>query len=47
VKYRRLTLFGNMVRMGETRNTYRILVGKPLVELDLEDREGDWRITLI
>jgi hypothetical protein len=29
IKSRRLRLAGNVARMGEKRNTYRILVGKP------------------
>jgi hypothetical protein len=32
--------------MEETRNEYRILVGKPLGEVKLKDREGDGRIRL-
>jgi hypothetical protein len=29
IKSRRMRLAGHVARMGETRNTYRILVGKP------------------
>jgi hypothetical protein len=35
-----------MVRMGETRNTYRIFVRNPLGKVHLEDRERDGNITL-
>jgi hypothetical protein len=33
----------HMARMGQTRNTYRILVGKPPVNFHFKDREGDER----
>jgi hypothetical protein len=33
--------------MGDSRETYRILAGKPLEEVHLEDKEGDGRIMLI
>jgi hypothetical protein len=45
IKARRMRWAGHVARMGETRNAYRILVGKPEGKRPLEDQDvGGWTI---
>jgi hypothetical protein len=46
VESRRIQWVENMVRMGETRNEYSILVRKTLGKVHLLDQKGDGSITL-
>jgi hypothetical protein len=39
VKSRRMKLAGHVTRMGEKKNAYSILVGKPEDKRSLEDRQ--------
>jgi hypothetical protein len=40
MKSKRLLCVREIARMEETRNTYRIFVGRPLEKGQLEDQEG-------
>jgi hypothetical protein len=42
IKLRRMGLAGQVARMGEKRNTYRLLVGKPEVKKPLGRPRGRW-----
>jgi hypothetical protein len=45
IKSRRMIWAGHVARMGEKRNAYRILVGKPEGKRPLEDQDvGGWTI---
>jgi hypothetical protein len=45
IKTRRMRWAGHVVRMGEKRNAYRILVGKPEGKSHWEDQDvGGWTI---
>jgi hypothetical protein len=45
IKSRRMKWAGNVARMGEKWNAYRILVGKPEGKRPLEDQDvGEWII---
>jgi hypothetical protein len=45
IKSRKMRWAGHVGRMGDTRNAYRILVGKPEGKRPLEDRDvGGWTI---
>ena len=44
IKSRRIRLAGHVVRMGEGRGVYRVLVGKPEGKRPLEDPGVDGRI---
>jgi hypothetical protein len=46
IKSRRTRWAGNVARMGEKRNTYMILMGKPEGKRPPEDQEIDERIIL-
>jgi hypothetical protein len=46
IKSRRMRWAGPVARMGEKKNTYRILVGKPEGKRPLEDQSVDgWTIS--
>jgi hypothetical protein len=42
VKSRRMRWAGNVARMGEKRNGYRLLVGKPILNIKMDLREIGW-----
>jgi hypothetical protein len=42
IKWRRMRWAGNVARMGETRNAYRILVGKPEGKRPLGRQRRRW-----
>jgi hypothetical protein len=42
IKSRRLTWAGNVARMGEMRNAYRLLLGKPEGKMPLERPRRRW-----
>jgi hypothetical protein len=42
IKSRRMRWAGNVARMGETRNAYRILVGNPEGKIPLERPRRRW-----
>jgi hypothetical protein len=45
IRSRRMRLAGHVARMGEKRNAYRILVGKPAGKRPMEDLDvGGWTI---
>jgi hypothetical protein len=44
IKSRRMRWAGYVARMGEGRNVYRVLLGKPEVKDHLEDQGVDWRM---
>jgi hypothetical protein len=46
IKSRRMGWAGHVARMGEKRNAYRILVGKPERKRQLENLDVDGRIIL-
>jgi hypothetical protein len=43
IKSRRMRWTGHVARMGEGRNVYRVLVGKPEGKDHLKDQGVDWR----
>jgi hypothetical protein len=45
IKSRRMRRAGHVAQMGEKRNAYRILVGKPEGKRPLEDQDvGGWTV---
>jgi hypothetical protein len=44
IKSRRMRWTGHVARMGEGRNVYRVLVGKPKGKRHLEDQGADGRM---
>jgi hypothetical protein len=44
IKSRRMRWAGHVARMGEGRNVYRVLVGKPEGKIHLEDQVVDGRM---
>jgi hypothetical protein len=43
IKSRRMRQAGHMARMGEERNVYKVLIGKPEGKNHLEDQSVDGR----
>jgi hypothetical protein len=44
IKSRIMRWAGHVARIGEERNVYKVLVGKPMERDHSEDRGVDWRI---